>query len=416
MVSMKSIWYIARKIGFGQGAGFTRFMLGLAMVSIALSITIMILANAITNGFQNQITQKIYDFWGHIHISNGYTNKFFETDQIQLEDALIEEIEALDLRSMGASGPVESINGIIQYPVIIQHDGVLEGAITRSVDSTYRYDVMSRYIIDGSLDSFRREDRSVILSRSIQQRIDAQVGDQLILYFIKDEQQFPRRFRVQAIYNTGVMEYDDKIIFVRTEDIRGILGFDPGMFTSYEISLRNNEDIELYNDYLYQHVVPSKFFNFSIEELFPNIFEWVYMQETNETLIMVLLMIVSIINMITVFFILVMEKVQLIGLLKALGATNQHVRRIFILLAGRILFFGIVIGNGVALLLGFLQQKFQLITLNEAEYYISHVPIEFNFGFILLINGIVLIVCLVFMFLPALVISRIRPSRTLRFA
>src|SRR5690554_1298381 len=331
MVSMKSIWYIARKIGFGQGAGFTRFMLGLAMVSIALSITIMILANAITNGFQNQITQKIYDFWGHIHISNGYTNKFFETDQIQLEDALIEEIEALDLRSMGASGPVESINGIIQYPVIIQHDGVLEGAITRSVDSTYRYDVMSRYIIDGSLDSFRREDRSVILSRSIQKRIDAQVGDQLILYFIKDEQQFPRRFRVQAIYNTGVMEYDDKIIFVRTEDIRGILGFDPGMFTSYEISLRNNEDIELYNDYLYQHVVPSKFFNFSIEELFPNIFEWVYMQETNETLIMVLLMIVSIINMITVFFILVMEKVQLIGLLKALGATNQHVRRIFIL-------------------------------------------------------------------------------------
>ena len=120
--------------------------------------------------------------------------------------------------------------------------------------------------------------------------------------------------------------------------------------------------------------------------------------------------------MITVFFILVMEKVQVIGLFKALGAMNRDVRRIFILLAGRILFFGIVIGNGLALLLGFLQQKFHLIALNETDYYISHVPVEFNFGFILLINVIVLIVCLLFMFLPALVISRIRPSKTLRFA
>src|SRR5690606_26740207 len=109
---------------------------------------------------------------------------------------------------------------------------------------------------------------------------------------------------------------------------------------------------------LYQHLVPSDLFNFSIEELFPNIFEWVYMQETNEILIMVLLLIVSVINMITVFFILVMEKVQLIGLLKAMGAPNKDVRQIFIILAGRILFFGIVIGNGIALLLGYLQQRF----------------------------------------------------------
>lgn len=413
---MKSNWYIARKIGFGQGAGFTRFMLGLAVVSIALSITIMILSNAITNGFQSQITQKIYDFWGHIHISSGYTNKFFETDPIQLDDDLISEIRTLDLRDQGALGSVRSVDGIIQYPVILQHAEVLEGAITRSLDSAFRYDVMNRYMVEGSLDSFRLEERSLILSRSIQQRIDARVGDRIILYFIKDEQQVPRRFRIQGIYNTGVMEYDDKVVFVRTEDIRGILGFAPGSYTSYEVSLQSNQDIELYNDYLYQHLVPSDLFNFSIEELFPNIFEWVYMQETNEILIMVLLLIVSVINMITVFFILVMEKVQLIGLLKAMGAPNKDVRQIFIILAGRILFFGIVIGNGIALLLGYLQQRFQLITLNESEYYISHVPIEFNFGFILIINAVVLIVCLIFLFLPALVISRIRPSRTLRFA
>src|SRR5690606_17054839 len=250
---MKSNWYIARKIGFGQGAGFTRFMLGLAVVSIALSITIMILSNAITNGFQNQITQKIYDFWGHIHISTGYTNKFFETDSIHLDEELVNKIKTLDLTSIGAKGRVRSVDGIIQYPVIIQHDGVLEGAITRSLDSVFRYDVMGSYIIDGSLDSFRLEDRSVLLSRSIQQRIDARVGDQLLLYFIKDQQQFPRRFRVQGIYNTGVMEYDEKVIFVRSDDVRTILGFDQGVYTSYEVSLQHNSDIDLYNDYLYQH-------------------------------------------------------------------------------------------------------------------------------------------------------------------
>src|SRR5690606_14135754 len=413
---MKSNWYIARRIGFGQGAGFTRFMLGLATVSIALSITIMILANAITNGFQNQITQKIYDFWGHIHISSGYTNKFFETEPISLDSETISTIGSLDLTGQGGLGAVRSIDGIIQYPVILQHEAVLEGSIVRSLDSAFRYDVMERYMVEGSLDSFRMEARSLILSRSIQKKIDAEVGDRLVLYFIKDEQQFPRRFRIQGIYNTGVMEYDDKIVFVRTEDIRSILGFEAGTYTSYEISLERNEDIELYNDYLYQNVIPSDLFNFSIEELFPNIFDWVYMQETNERLIMILLLIVSVINMITVFFILVMEKVQVIGLLKALGAPNQDVRQIFILLAGRILFFGILIGNGVALILGYLQKKFRLISLDETEYYISQVPIEFNFGFILLINVIVLLVCLLFMFLPALVISRIRPSKTLRFA
>lgn len=413
---MNSNWYIARKIGFGQGARFTRFMLGLATVSIALSITIMILANAVTNGFQNQITQKIYDFWGHIHISSGYTNKFFETDPITLDPSLISEIRDLDLRPYGARGKVFSVNGIIQYPVILQNGPILEGSIIRSLDSSFRYDVMSRYMIEGSLDSFRTEERSLILSRSIQNKIDARVGDRIVLYFIKDEQQFPRRFRIQGIYNTGVMEYDDKIVFARTKDIRGILDFAPGEFTSYEITLERNEDIETYDEYLYQNIIPSNLFNFSIDELFPNIFDWVNMQEINEQLILILLLIVSVINMITVFFILVMEKVQVIGLLKALGALNRDIRQIFILLAGRILFFGILIGNGLALVLGYMQQKFHLISLDESEYYISHVPIEFNFGFILLINLVVLIVCLLFMFLPALVISRIRPSKTLRFA
>ncbi|MBY5957082.1 FtsX-like permease family protein [Membranicola marinus] len=413
---MNSIWYIARKIGFGQGARFTRFMLGLGTVSIALSIAIMILANAITNGFQHQITQKIYDFWGHIHISSGYTNKFFETEAITLDSILLEEIRDLDLTKQGAAGKVRSVDGIIQYPVILQQNDLLEGAIIRSLDSTYRYDVMDQYMVEGSLDSFQMEERSVMLSRSIQRKMDAEVGDRIILYFIKDDQQLPRRFRIRGIYNTGVMEYDDKIVFARTEDIRNILGFELGTFTSYEVSLEKNQDISVYDDYLYQNVVPSEYFNFSIEELWPNIFQWVYMQETNEQLIMVLLLIVSVINMITVFFILVMEKVQVIGLFKALGALNRDVRRIFILLAGRILFFGILIGNGLALVLGYLQQRFQLITLDESEYYISHVPIEFNFSFILMINGIVLIVCVLFMFLPALVISRIRPSKTLRFA
>src|SRR5690606_5233768 len=219
-------------------------------------------------------------------------------------------------------------------------------------------------MVEGSLDSFRTEERSLILSRAIQNKIDAQVGDRIVLYFIKDEQQFPRRFRIQGIYNTGVMEYDDKIVFARTNDIRGILDFAPGEFTSYEITLEKNDDIEIYDDYLYQNLIPSNLFNFSIDELFPNIFDWVNMQEINEQLILVLLLIVSIINMITVFFILVMEKVQVIGLLKALGALNSDIRQIYILLAGRILFFGIFIGNGLALLLGYLQQKFHLIALD----------------------------------------------------
>src|SRR5690625_6089871 len=144
----------------------------------------MILANAITNGFQNQIPQKIYDFWGHIHISDGYTNKFFETNPIRLDSAVIEEIKYLDLRDQGAVSTVRSVNGIIQYPVIIQHGSTLEGVITRALDSDFRYDVIDQYIVDGSLDTFRNMERSLIFSCNILRKFDDHILYVMRLFFI----------------------------------------------------------------------------------------------------------------------------------------------------------------------------------------------------------------------------------------
>lgn len=412
---MKHTWYIAKKIGFGQGAKFTRAMLILGVLSIALSISVMILASAITQGFQNQISHKIYNFWGHIHVSASYLNDFFDAEPIQLSKDQLATIEQLNLKNEGALGGVKSIDGIVQYPVIIQHKETLEGSILRAIEDSYRYDVFEQYLVEGHLDTFRQQSRSVLLSKEIQNVLTVNVGDYLILNFIKDGREVPRRFKVAGIYNTGIWEYDKAFIFVQRKEVASILNLEPNVYTSYEISLDHPQDIPQYDEFLYENIIPSNLFNYSVEELFSDIFSWIKLQATNEKIIIGLLLIVCVINMVTLFFILVMEKVQMIGLFKALGATHQKVRLLFIYLALRILFYGMAIGNLFALGLGWAQQHFRFLKLDESNYYIDAVPIDFNFKFILLINLITLVVCFFFLYLPAIILSKISPARTLRF-
>ncbi|WP_236975800.1 ABC transporter permease [Membranihabitans maritimus] len=413
---MRYIWFIANKIGFGKGARFTKFMLLLGILSVSLSIMVMVLTSAITNGFQNQITNKVYNFWGHIHISGGYLDEFFDSDPITLSSSIVDSIQNLDLTSEGAHGKVTNVNGIIQYPIIIQNSETLEGAILRAVDSTYRFDILEKYIVEGKLEMFKQESRSILLSTTICDRIDAEIGDKLILFFVKDNREIPRRFEIVGTYNTGLTEFDEEFVFLRHSDVAEILGFERNEYTSYEVTLDYPEDISIYDNYLYEEVIPSDLFNFSIEDQFDEIFNWVRLQEVNEKIIIGLLMLVCVINMITVFLILVMEKVQLVGIFKALGATDGQVKRIFIYLALRILVLGLIIGNLVALTLGYIQQKWKWIKLDETEYYLKAAPIEFSWQFIILINLLCLVVCLLFMFIPAMVVSKISPARTLRFS
>ncbi|GAA5225048.1 hypothetical protein GCM10025777_56790 [Membranihabitans marinus] len=390
-------------------------MLLLGILSVALSVTVMILTSAITNGFQNQISNKIYNFWGHIHISANYMNDFFDAEAIHLSDQTIDEIKGVDLRSQGSIGAVKSVTGIIQYPVILQNNTELEGSILRGIDDDYPYDVLRKFVVEGSLDSFMVQPRSVLLSEEINRKLNTKIGQYLILNFVRDGKEIPRRFKVAGIYNTGLLEYDEKIIFVQRKDVAEVLNFGDKEFTSYEIVLDDPRDIAEYDNFIYENIIPSELFNYSIEELFSDIFNWVRLQETNEKIIIGLLLIVCIINMVTVFFILVMEKVQLIGLFKAIGATDAKIRRIFIYLALRILLIGLGIGNFVALGLGFAQQQWKWFKLKEADYYIDAVPIEFNLEFILFINVLTLLMCFLFMFLPAMILSKINPSKTLRF-
>jgi len=276
---------------------------------------------------------------------------------------------------------------------------------------------MRSTLIEGDIieypDSASSDD--ILISKYTSGRMNIEMGQRLIVSFIKDRNHIKRRFTVKGIYNTGLEEYDSKIAIVDIREIRSILGWGSDQVGNIEVLVEHKEDIAVISDYIYYEELPAHLFSATIQEKLPSIFEWLKLQDINEQIILALMIVVGVINMITVLLILILERSKMIGVLKALGANNWSVRKIFLYNAGYIIVFGLIAGNILALSFCFLQKKFGLISLDEESYYLSVAPIDLELWSIILVNIGTFIVILVVMTLPTLLISWITPIKVLRF-
>jgi lipoprotein-releasing system permease protein len=422
-------FFIARRIAFSGGKNFSRLILRIAIVAVALSVAVMIVATALIAGFKHEISRKIFEFWGHLHISDTAYSLALEPQPIDKNQAFYPALDTLShIRYMeetpsGAMverrshGGVRHIQVFAHKPGIIRTKTDLEGILLKGIGPDFDWGNLRPYLLEGNIlqmgDS--SASRDIIISRQTADRLQVGVGDKFVVHFVKEQEQLRRLFQVCGIYKTGLEEYDRKFALCDIRQTQDLMGWNQNQVAGFEIWLDDLRDLDLYNDFIYSEVLPPELLSVTIREKFPAIFEWLELQDYNEVIILGLMLAVAIINMITALLVLVLERTLMIGVLKSLGETNGRIRQIFLYHAALITLTGMFWGNLLGLGFCFLQDKFHLIRLNEADYYLAYAPVKMNWAAIAGVNLGTLLLTLVFLLLPSLLVSNIAPVKAIRF-
>jgi lipoprotein-releasing system permease protein len=255
----------------------------------------------------------------------------------------------------------------------------------------------------------------IVVSKILADKTQIIVGQKIIASFIKENAKLRRAFKVVGIYNTGLEEYDRRFVIGDMGKIRDVLGWQKNEVGTLEIAIDHAEDTDVITEYIYTNYLPNNLHAESIQNKFPNIFEWLKLQDVNEKVILQLMTLVAIINMITVLLILILERTHMIGVLKSLGATNFSIRKVFLYQAAYMVMFGLLIGNIIGLSLCLLQKYTAFIKLDESSYYLDKAPILIQPVNIGLINLTAFAVIVIFLSIPTLLINKISPVQALKF-
>lgn len=423
---MDASLYIGKRIIQQSSKSFTKIIMNIAIATIALSIVIMLCSNALINGFKEEISQKIFGFWGHIHITDTKMLRTTESIPISIDENLEKQIGALTtteyvdestMQDFTTNGGVSHIQPYAFVPGLLDNNKNWEGVILKGVNDKFNWDQMSSYLKEGSPISFSDStaSRDLIISQQTASRMNVGLGDALIVHFGKERKSIKKRFKICGIYKTELEEYDSKFSFVDLRIVQDVLDWNPNQISGYEVYLDDLKDASAFADIIYNEHLPRGLYTETIQEKLPNIFEWLELQNINETIIIFLMIIVSIINMATVILIFILDRSRMIGILKSIGSKNWTIRKIFLLQALWILIKGLIIGNIIALALMLIQKYGQIIRLDPESYYVSIAPVKIDLLPFLWINLLVIVVTLLWMVIPTYIITKIKPVKVLRF-
>jgi lipoprotein-releasing system permease protein len=404
--------FIAKRIAFSQEKSFSRFIIRLATAATILSVAVMIVAMAITNGFQFTISQKIFSFWGHIRVQH------FESGKISSsEEAAIEKNDTVT-QVLKNSAAIQSINVYATKNAILKTSETIEGVLFKGVEKGYRFNQLEQFLKQGRWVNFPDSGYSneIVLSAYTASQLKLKINDPVFIYFIQTDGSAPRarKLTLTGIYKTGIEEYDKFIAIGDIRLIQRLNNWKPNQIGGYEVFLKDYHQTDKVNDELFKDL-PAAWASRSIKEINPNIFDWLNLQDTTIILVLVIMTIVAVLNLITCLIILVLERTRMIGILKALGTPNLSIQKIFLYHGAMITVSGIALGNLFALLLCWLQQHYGLIKLQEDMYYISKVEIRSEWWHFLLVDTGTFGVCLLVLIIPTLVIRRIQPVRAIQF-
>lgn len=404
--------FIAKRIAFNRSSSFSKFIINIAVVATAISVAVMILAVALVNGFQQVIQQKIFSFWGHIHITQYQPNAGPLTEQFPFiaDSNMVNQLKQIK--------GITTINAYATKSAIIKAEKDLEGVIFKGVDRNYNWSNMKQFLVEGAPVHYNDSSYApeVMISVSLAKELHLKLHDPLIVYFIQSAGQPPRarKLSVGGIFKTAIDEYDKTYILGDLELIRKLNDWEPGSIGGYEIFVNDYHNIKTIGSAAYE-VVPDQLFLRSIEEIYPNIFAWLRLQNKNEIIILVIMAIVAIINMTTAILILILERTNMIGIVKALGMRNTNIQRIFIYQAGYIVIAGILLGDLLGVGIAILQQTTGFFKLPEESYYMSVAAISLHWWEVLAINAGTLLICLLVLMVPSRVIRRIAPVKAIQF-
>ena len=405
---MKATRFISSRIFSFSKENLSSVVMKIAVVSIALGISIMLISIAVIVGFKNQIKEKVVGFVSPIQIQVLNQNESIEETPFLYDSTLKSR---LDLPFIKSIYPTANKAGLVKT------EEEIHGIVLKGVGGNYNWDYIKSNIIAGDIPQYVDDERSndVLISKIISDKMRLDVGDEVRIWFIGENMKTRgRKFLVKGIYETGLTECDERFIYCDLSQIRRLNGWDENMVGHLEIDLIEGVSAAEANNIIY-YKIPTNLISYEASSLYPQIYDWLELQDMNVVIIIVLMLLVAGITIISMLLIIVLERTSTIGILKSMGANNAFIRRVFLQRSQRILLIGMLFGNILGVGLCLIQKYTEIIKLSPESYYLSSVPIEINLTYILLLNIGTFILWVLMMSIPTMIINNIKPSKSIRF-
>lgn len=404
---MNLSYFIAKRISFKRTGGFTGTIHRIAVASVAIGIAISIISFMILGGFQNEISDKVYGFTGHYQVMRFMSGNAFEESPTSYKSDFYQ--------NHSQNSIIKHVQAFAHKPGLLKGEDEVEGVLMKGVGPDFDSVSFSRSIVKGRFITFSDSAASneIVLSTKVAHKLLLDVGDRVIMYYVQEPPRF-RRLEIVGLYETFLENFDDKILIGDIQIIRNLSGWTDEQVGGFEVFVHNPAQLDSYEEDLYKSL-DYDLKLVKVKDKYLEIFDWLLLLNNNVYVFLGLILFVAAFNMVSILFILIMERTQMIGILKALGTRNKLIRKIFVWNGIRIIGRGLLIGNAAALLLGWLQDSFRLIPLDPENYYMSFVPIFWNWPVFILMNVMVLVVTTLVLFIPAMLISKLQPIKAIRF-
>lgn len=405
---MNLYYFIAQRLGNTKKQSFSSIVTRIAIASIAIGLAIILVAYGILLGFREQVQAKIFSLNGHIQVSQRSLNNSYEETPISLNTDLYKNYHKVP--------SVTHLQAVAQKAGILKTESEVLGVVLKGIDPNFDKKRLKDILIEGDLINFspQKAASEIIISKKIAKKMQLKVNDSIVMFFIQNPPRF-RKLAVKGIYQTGMEDFDDRFIIGDLALVRRLNNWADTLAGTYEIFVKDFARVDsiaatdIYEKIDYDQQIQTA------TQRFMDIFDWLSLLNQNVSIFLGLILTVACFNMISILLIMIMERVQMIGILKALGATDWQIRRIFIYKGMLLIAWGMLGGNIIGLGFCAIQYYFRLIPLDAENYYMSFVPIVWDWQVIILMNLLTFGVVSLILLLPTMIVSRIKPIKAIRF-
>ncbi|WP_280744986.1 MULTISPECIES: FtsX-like permease family protein [unclassified Parabacteroides] len=408
--------FIAKRIHFSKEGErqVTPPAVRIAMMGIALGLAVMILSVSIVIGFKKEVRNKVIGFGSHIQISNFDSNTSYETIPIAISDTLLNDLQAYP--------GIRHVEKYATKPGILKTDTDFQGIILKGIDEDFDWTFFRENLKEGDVFSIdpKKTTTDVIISKYLANLLNLKTGDSFHTYFVQEDVR-ARKFTITGIYETGFLDYDKLFVITDIKQIRRLNGWDSDLVSGLELLVDNYDHLDQTAEDLFFDLVERKdrqgnsFFVQSIKDLNPMIFNWLDVLDINVVVILILMMAVAGFTMISGLLIIILERTNMIGILKAMGQDNTSIRKVFLYVSFFLIGKGMIWGNVIGITICLIQSHFHIIKLDPATYYLNAVPIDLSIPTLILINIGTLVASMFMMLAPSHLITKIAPARSIRF-
>lgn len=408
---MRFEWFVARRLSNSKAEdkSISGPIIRIATIAVALSFTVMLIAVATGTGLKTKIRDKVISFTGHIQITNFDQNSSFEPIPIDGDAPWVNEVKTLE--------GVVDVQSFATKAGVMKTQTDFEGIVLKGFEEGFDWNNMNTYLTAGSFpDLSDTGKRELLISDHFAKRLNVSLGDKVLLYFVQPPPKNPRRlpYSIVGMYKTDLEEYDQLYVMGRLSDIQKLNNWEPYQVGGYEVVLDEFETIDLKGAEI-NTLIDYNLIARTARQKSPQIFEWLKLFDLNIYIVLAIMVAVAAINMSTALLILILERTPFVGTLKALGARNWSIRKVFLFdalyLVGWGLFWGNVVGGGLL----FLQSQFGIIKLDESTYYVREAPVLIHLWQWAGINIGTALLCLLVLIIPSFLVTKIPPASALRF-